>query len=375
VRKVLIVLFGPTGSGKSTLARRLVERCGGCVIKIAEPLYRMQMEFYKALDLSVTGQDGELLQFLGAKIEKEKPGWLAQEFLRRVKDAEAELIINDDCRFNSYTALREAGFMFVRVETSAEVRRARRRLDHTLVDEKHITERDFDKFAASFAVDNNGDFDTAAQALQHFVETVLEQARGPAEVIYEPGGWLTGRRIAIEVAAGRVCIQPFRTECVNPNSYNYHLHSRLRRLANDVIDTRETDIFEDIDIPAEGVWLEPGECYLGATEERFGSNHFASLITGRSSVGRKFITNHITAGLIDQGFFGQITLEITVRKRTRVYAGMRFGQIFWFTTYGKALLYEGKYQSQSTPAESRLAEEARLGESLVDRSGGGDCCE
>ena len=46
--------------------------------------------------------------------------------------------------------------------------------------------------------------------------------------------------------------------------------------------------------------------------EVFGSDVYASLVTGRSSVGRKFVTNHITAGLIDQGFVGTITLEIVV---------------------------------------------------------------
>ena len=81
---------------------------------------------------------------------------------------------------------------------------------------------------------------------------------------------------------------------------------------------------------------------------------YASLVTGRSSVGRKFVTNHITAGLIDQGFIGNITLEIVVFKRTRVYPGMKFGQIFWFTTAGAPYLYDGKYQGQSGPTLSRL---------------------
>jgi hypothetical protein len=234
--RVLICLYGPTGSGKSTLARALTDRSGGSIIKIAEPLYRMQMEFYKTIDCSVTGQDGELLQFLGAKIEKERPGWLAQEFLRRVSAEESRLIVNDDCRFNSYAALREAGFVFVRVDTSAEVRRLRLRLDHTPVHEEHITEQNFEHFAASFVVDNNGDFESAAQSLWYFVETILEKGRQTPAAPCESGGWLTGRQIAHEVASGRLCIQPFRVDCLNPNSYNYHLSARLRRLVNDVIE-------------------------------------------------------------------------------------------------------------------------------------------
>ncbi len=90
------------------------------------------------------------------------------------------------------------------------------------------------------------------------------------------------------------------------------------------------------------------------TDELFGSKKFASLITGRSSVGRKFITNHFCAGLIDQGFYGRITLEIAVVKPTIVYPRMLFGQIFWFSVLGKARLYSGKYQGQDEPTNSKL---------------------
>ena len=115
--------------------------------------------------------------------------------------------------------------------------------------------------------------------------------------------------------------------------------------------------FEHITIPKEGYVLQPGECYLGSTQEIFGSNTYASLVTGRSSIGRKFITNHITAGLIDQGFFGNITLEIVVQRPTRVYSGMAFGQIFWFSTCGVPILYAGKYQRQCGPTLAKMNED------------------
>ncbi len=56
-----------------------------------------------------------------------------------------------------------------------------------------------------------------------------------------------------------------------------------------MIDLRGQDEYEEVVIADEGTQLEPGELYLGATRETFGSALFASLITGRSSVGRKFI--------------------------------------------------------------------------------------
>lgn len=167
------------------------------------------------------------------------------------------------------------------------------------------------------------------------------------------GGWLTGRELVRQVFLRRITIQPFRIKSVNPNSYNYSLHPTVRRLVNRVIDMKTPDEFEDLAIPEEGLVLSPDECYLACTEEWFGSDHYASLITGRSSIGRKFATNHVTAGLIDQGFHGRITLEITVQRPTRVYAGMPFGQIFWFTAVGEPLLYAGKYHQQGSPTESR----------------------
>lgn len=170
-------------------------------------------------------------------------------------------------------------------------------------------------------------------------------------------GWLTGGKIHAEVLAERILIAPFATRWLNPNSYNYHLSPVLQRLSADVIDCRAADEFETIDIGRDGYVLRPGECYLGATDEVFGSDVYASLVTGRSSVGRKFVTNHITAGLIDQGFRGNITLEIVVFKPTRIYPHMTFGQIFWFTTSGAPFLYDGRYQDQRGPTLSLLQED------------------
>jgi len=167
-------------------------------------------------------------------------------------------------------------------------------------------------------------------------------------------GWLTGNEIIEQVNKGRINIKPFTKEQVNPNSYNYRLDSTICRLQNEVIDLKIPDVFEEITLSDEGYLLYPDECYLGCTMEEFGSDYYASLITGRSSIGRKFITNHMTAGLIDQGFNGKITLEITVQKPTRIYPGVIFGQIFWFTTVGDANLYCGKYVSQSRPTASKI---------------------
>lgn len=162
--------------------------------------------------------------------------------------------------------------------------------------------------------------------------------------------WLTGKRVVQEVEAGRIRIEPFSPEQVNPNSYDYRLAPMLRRLMPNserdgvaCVDPMLEMVYEEIEIPPDGFLMRVEEAYLGHTVERFGSEHFASLCTGKSSVGRLFIKNHACAGLIDQGFFGHITLEMTAKLPTVVYTGMRIGQMFWFDSVGECELYSGKY--------------------------------
>lgn len=339
-----ICLYGPTGSGKSTLAQYLVRAYDAELIKIAEPLYKMQASFYATLEKEVKGQDGELLQFLAYKIEKEQPQWLSQQFLRSLQQSRRQLIVNDDCRLNAYAALKSNGFVFIHVHASSEAISQRLRLDHTAIDPNHSVEQGFDNFQPHYTIENSGLLEDSLQQLDKIMEALLGGGYG----------WLTGRKIWDEVLARRIVIDPFDSGCLNPNSYNYHLAPTLKRITSAIIDCRVPDEFEVIEIPETGYILQPNECYLGATNEVFGSDIYASLITGRSSVGRKFLTNHVTAGLIDQGFLGNITLEIVAQKPTRVYPGMQFGQIFWFTTFGTPYLYNGKYQKQIGPTLSRL---------------------
>lgn len=169
--------------------------------------------------------------------------------------------------------------------------------------------------------------------------------------------WLTGHEINKEVQSGRIKISPFSFDRMNSNSYNYSLNPKILRLIGEVIDLKKQDEYEDLIIPEEGLLLKKGECYLGCTDEIFETENYACLVTGRSSIGRKFVTNHVTAGLIDQGFRGRITLEIIVQKDTIVYPHIPFGQIFYFATQGEPFLYQGKYQDQMEPKISKILED------------------
>lgn len=156
-------------------------------------------------------------------------------------------------------------------------------------------------------------------------------------------GWLTGRKVSEEVGAGRIRIEPFpHVMGGGVSSYDYRLASLLRRLLPnssregiDCIDPKLPMEYEELTIPKDGFLMKVEEAYLGHTAEKFGSEHYASFCTGKSSVGRLFIKNHACAGLIDQGFFGHITLEMTAKLPTIIYPNMRIGQMFWFESVGK----------------------------------------
>ena len=170
--------------------------------------------------------------------------------------------------------------------------------------------------------------------------------------------WLTGKRVIDEVEAGRIRISPFDKSQMNSNSYDYRLNDKLRIVVPNsdfhgtpCIDPRLPMAFKEVLIPPKGYLLLTENAYLGSTVEKFGSPHFASLVTGKSSVGRLFVKNHACAGLIDQGFYNHITLEITAKIPTLIFPNMRFGQIFWFESVGTCELYRGKYNEGENEAE------------------------
>ena len=173
--------------------------------------------------------------------------------------------------------------------------------------------------------------------------------------------WLTGQEIKKQVRTGLIRINPFDDAQCNPNSYDYRLSKFLKKLnfnssfdGKPCIDPRKEMVYEEIEIPETGYLLETPNAYLGHTVEKFGSNVFASLVTGKSSVGRLFIKNHACAGLVDLGFYGHITLEITAKLNTVIYPNMRLGQIFWFDTSGDRVLYQGKYLKSNNGTPSQI---------------------
>ena len=168
---------------------------------------------------------------------------------------------------------------------------------------------------------------------------------------------LTGPAIAVAHAQGQITIEPFREDQLGPNSYDFTLGERCKIYENIELDAAKDNPTRDLTLDAKGMLLEPGRIYLVNTAEIIGSSHFVPIIRGRSSVGRLGLFVHITADLIDIGSHNQLTLQLTAMQPVRVYAGMRIGQVTFWSVEGAIDHYRGKYQHLQSPASSQSFKE------------------
>jgi dCTP deaminase len=164
---------------------------------------------------------------------------------------------------------------------------------------------------------------------------------------------LTGPKIAAEHAHGRLRIEPFEPKYINPNSYDFRLGDTLLVYKNRELDSATPNETETIVIPDEGLLLQPDVLYLGHSTEMIGSDVYVPILRGKSSTGRMGLFVHITADLIDIGSYGRFTLMLHAVQPLRVYAGMRIGQVTFWSTTGDVQLYEGKYQGSELPMPSQ----------------------
>lgn len=158
---------------------------------------------------------------------------------------------------------------------------------------------------------------------------------------------LTGNAIEQARADGSVVLDPFETDALNPNSYNFRLGETLIVISHQV-DARENR--SQIDIPRTGVVLQPRRLYLASTLETIGSSKYAMTILGRSSLGRLGLFLNITADLGHVGTANRWTLELSVVQPLRVYPRMRIGQVAFWSTAGPQKQYQGRYSAQISPA-------------------------
>lgn len=179
---------------------------------------------------------------------------------------------------------------------------------------------------------------------------------------------LSDRDIREQVESGRVRVEPFDTGMIQPSSVDVRLDRFFRVFENhkySVIDpsVEQGELTREVIVaPNEFFILHPGEFVLASTYEVISlPDDIAGRLEGKSSLGRLGLLTHSTAGFIDPGFSGHITLELSnvANLPVKLFPGMKIGQLCLIKLsspaehpYGSAL-YGSRYQGQRGPTPSR----------------------
>jgi dCTP deaminase len=195
---------------------------------------------------------------------------------------------------------------------------------------------------------------------------------------------LSDRDIAAAIAEGRVRIRPYDEADIQPSSVDLHLDRQFRVFRNNryaFIDVRspQPDLTELLSVTDEEPFvLHPGEFVLGQTLEWVELPHdLVARLEGKSSLGRLGLLIHSTAGYVDPGWKGNLTLELSnvANLPIALYVGMKIGQISFFEMsspvdrpYGSAGL-GSHYQGQSEPTASAFHQDFTRGRATVPEKG------
>lgn len=179
---------------------------------------------------------------------------------------------------------------------------------------------------------------------------------------------LSDRDIRAEVQSGRVRVEPYDETMIQPSSIDVRLDRYFRVFENhkySVIDpsVEQSELTREVEVgPKEFFILHPGEFVLASTYEVISlPDDLAGRLEGKSSLGRLGLLTHSTAGFIDPGFSGHITLELSnvANLPVKLFPGMKIGQLCLIRLstpaehpYGSAL-YGSRYQGQRGPTPSR----------------------
>ncbi|MGH3632085.1 MAG: dCTP deaminase [Mycobacteriales bacterium] len=179
---------------------------------------------------------------------------------------------------------------------------------------------------------------------------------------------LSDKDLRSEIGAGRVQVAPYDEEMVQPSSIDVRLDRYFRVFENHRyphIDPacEQADLTRLVEPDGEEPFiLHPGEFVLGSTYEVITlPDDIASRLEGKSSLGRLGLLTHSTAGFIDPGFSGHVTLELSnvATLPIKLWPGMKIGQLCMFRLsspaehpYGSSV-YGSRYQGQRGPTPSR----------------------
>ncbi len=179
---------------------------------------------------------------------------------------------------------------------------------------------------------------------------------------------LSDRDILAEIDAKRIAIEPYDPAMVQPSSIDFRLDRFFRVFENHRyphIDPAadQSDLTRVVEPEGgEPFILHPGEFVLGSTYEVVSlPDDLAARVEGKSSLGRLGLLTHATAGFVDPGFSGHVTLELAnvATLPIKLYPGMKIGQLCFFRLsspaehpYGSAK-YGSRYQGQRGPTPSK----------------------
>jgi dCTP deaminase len=183
---------------------------------------------------------------------------------------------------------------------------------------------------------------------------------------------LSDRSIREAVDQGRIAIEPFDPEMIQPSSIDLRIDRYFRVFENHrypFIDPKQDqlDLTKEVETEVEYPFiLHPGEFVLGSTLEsvRLG-NDIVARLEGKSSLGRLGLLIHSTAGFVDPGFQGHLTLELSnvANLPIAIYPNMKIGQLSFYELSSPADAPYGtsgarsKYQGQRGPTPSRIHED------------------
>ena len=195
---------------------------------------------------------------------------------------------------------------------------------------------------------------------------------------------LSDRDIRADLESGRIGLEPYASELLQPSSIDVRLDRFFRLFDNHkypYIDPAEdqpelTRLIESK--PGEPFILHPGEFVLGSTFELVTlPDDIAARLEGKSSLGRLGLLTHSTAGFIDPGFSGHVTLELSnvATLPIKLWPGMKIGQLCFFQLsspserpYGSAE-YSSRYQGQRGPTASRSFQNFHITDVTVTDAG------
>jgi len=179
---------------------------------------------------------------------------------------------------------------------------------------------------------------------------------------------LSDRDILAEIDAGRVRMEPWDPGMLQPSSIDVRLDRYFRVFENHRyphIDPAadQSDLTRMVEPEGDEPFiLHPGEFVLGSTYEVVSlPDDVAARVEGKSSLGRLGLLTHATAGFVDPGFSGHVTLELSnvATLPIKLWPGMKIGQMCFFRLsspserpYGSAE-YANRYQGQRGPTASR----------------------